>query len=80
MARRKITHGRQAAERLARRWFSNAGVPLHHVGFSSNAGFYVIVHCLCGSQTVRYVVPHWGARALRREVNAAIWDWINSRR
>jgi hypothetical protein len=72
MPRRKITHGRQAAEHLARRWFREAGVPMHFIGFSSNAGFYLIVHCMAGGQVHEFPVYCWGARVLRREVDAAV--------
>lgn len=72
---RTITHGRQAAERLARRWFSAAGVPLHVVGFSENAGFYIVVHVMARGRIHDHRVPCWGARALRKEVDAAIRNW-----
>lgn len=42
---RKITHGRRAAEKLSRRWLAAAGVPQHVVGFSEDAGFYLVVRC-----------------------------------
>jgi hypothetical protein len=70
--RRKITHGRRAAEKLARKWFAAAGVPQHVVGFSDNAGFYVIVHCMSRLHRHSFPVPCWGAKALRREVENAI--------
>jgi hypothetical protein len=73
--RRKITHGRRAAEKLARKWFAAAGVQPHFIGFSDNDGFYVIVHCLVGRRVRDYPVACWGVRVLRREVEKAIADY-----
>tara|TARA_R110000868_G_scaffold91230_6_gene253069 strand:+ start:520 stop:762 length:243 start_codon:yes stop_codon:yes gene_type:complete len=78
--RRTITHGRQAGEKLARRWFREAGVPPHVIGFSADVGFYLIVHCMAGGRIYRFPVPCWGARVLRHEVDAAIREFNQSTR
>lgn len=70
--RRKITHGRKAAEKLARRWFAQAGVPRHVVGFSENEGFYLVIHCMARGRIEEFSVPCWGARVLKHEVDLAI--------
>jgi len=70
--RRKLTHGRQAAEKLARQWFADAGVPQHVIGFSDNAGYYVILHCMSRGEVCTFPVPCWGASTLRRSVDDAI--------
>tara|TARA_R110000868_G_C10851179_1_gene760838 strand:+ start:118 stop:348 length:231 start_codon:yes stop_codon:yes gene_type:complete len=75
--RRKITHGREAAEKLARKWFADAGVPQHMIGFSENEGFYLVIHCMSRGRVQGFAVPCWGASVLRREVDDAIKHYRN---
>lgn len=69
---KRKTHARQAAERLARRWFREAGVPQHIIGFSDNAGYYVVIHIMARDRALTFPVPCWGARVLRGAVDLAI--------
>lgn len=70
---RRITHGKQAAERLARKWFRRSGIPMHLVGFHSDAASYVIIDVLAKGRVHSFRVPCWGARVLANEVREAIW-------
>lgn len=69
---KKIRYGRKSAERLARRWFRQAGVKPHYVGFSEDDCYYLIIHCIGRGEQHEFGVPCWGAHALRLTVNDAL--------
>ena len=64
---------RKAAERYTRRVLCE--IPKHYIGFSENAGFYVVIECLIGRQVHRYPVPCMGASILKTICGEIVRDW-----